>query len=261
MRPRRPRTCLFCAARPTTDEHLIARWIGRMYARQATVSHSITASGLARTRVEGGVTFQLRRVVCAACNGGWMSALHREAKPLIEAMINGDRVVLGPSYQALAVDWSTMLAMLAEWCDDEGPGPFFTQDQRVVFRASCLARLAADRPLPTLGRALWFGACPKGSRVWLSQKYLRASTTPKDSGAHFGHSLTAMFGHLVLQLVSVVPDPNLALAIDRRDAELFVWRDRLVRARAMPVAWPPRSVITHSRFEQLAERWVTAPAA
>jgi hypothetical protein len=61
---------------------------------------------------------QVRRV-CQGCNGGWMSQLEAQAKPLLEPMFDGEPMTLRPDEQAVLAAWTVKtLMMLDLWRPD-----------------------------------------------------------------------------------------------------------------------------------------------
>jgi hypothetical protein len=61
---------------------------------------------------------QVRRV-CQGCNGGWMSQLEAQAKPLLEPMFDGKPMTLGADEQAVLAAWTVKtLMMLDLWRPD-----------------------------------------------------------------------------------------------------------------------------------------------
>ena len=61
---------------------------------------------------------QVRRV-CQGCNGGWMSQLEAQAKPLLEPMFDGKPMTLGPDEQPVLAAWTVKtLMMLDLWRPD-----------------------------------------------------------------------------------------------------------------------------------------------
>jgi hypothetical protein len=56
---------------------------------------------------------QVRRV-CQGCNGGWMSQLEAQAKPLLEPMFNGEPVTLEPDKQTVLATWTVKTLMMLD---------------------------------------------------------------------------------------------------------------------------------------------------
>ncbi len=55
------------------------------------------------------------RVVCAGCNGGWMSRLQQTAKPLLIPLVTGQAVRLDAQAQQVIAVWCAMSVMTAEF--------------------------------------------------------------------------------------------------------------------------------------------------
>jgi hypothetical protein len=56
---------------------------------------------------------QVRRV-CQNCNGGWMSRLEAQAKPLLEPMFDGKPKTLGPDEQVVLAAWTVKTLMMLD---------------------------------------------------------------------------------------------------------------------------------------------------
>ena len=53
------------------------------------------------------------RVVCAACNNGWMSAIEAAAMPIIGPRVNGQAVELDAEAQAIVANWVAVKGLIA----------------------------------------------------------------------------------------------------------------------------------------------------
>jgi hypothetical protein len=67
-----------------------------------------------RTERQGSVTTKKLRVVCKACNNGWMSKIEASAKPVVLGLLDRSSQLLDPgSLDALAI-WLTLKVIVAE---------------------------------------------------------------------------------------------------------------------------------------------------
>lgn len=231
------------------------KWLGRMFTRGG-IRHHQPEMGRELIRRNTGVTLVVRNVVCQPCNNEWMSRLQSNAKPLLEQMILGNRILIGPEAQRIIAAWATMTAMVMDFAEPPDPGPIYDQDQRT--------RFYHDRLIPAISH-VWLAhraALPATEVVGWRVDGSRISTTPIDPTAsdlrQNVYVSTGVFAHLVLQLLVQRPEPgvpNIARLWSIEDE----WGMRHVRFRVsppeVPVAWPPPFPLQESELEPFAERW------
>lgn len=108
MSTRAIRTCIFCGRTPLTKEHVVGDWAGRFAdAGQRSIVHLSDREGEAREIREWNARAYDRqaRMVCAACNNGWMSDLETRASALlVPDELDGRK--LGHDEQALLATWA-----------------------------------------------------------------------------------------------------------------------------------------------------------
>ena len=67
------------------------------------------------------VPFDLtKRIVCAECNGGWMSRLESDVKPLIAPAILGEQTTFDIEQQGLVATWAVKTALMLEHTHPRG---------------------------------------------------------------------------------------------------------------------------------------------
>jgi hypothetical protein len=108
------RTCIFCERTPLTKEHVVGDWAGRFAdAEQRSIVHLSDREGEAREIREWNAKAYDRqaRIVCAACNNGWMSNLETRASALL---VPGelDGRTLRQDEQALLATWAMKTALV-----------------------------------------------------------------------------------------------------------------------------------------------------
>lgn len=108
MSTRAIRTCIFCGRTPLTKEHVVGDWAGRFAdAEQRSIVHLSDREGEAREIREWNARAYDRqaRIVCAACNNGWMSDLETRASALL-VPDELDGRTLGHDEQTLLATWA-----------------------------------------------------------------------------------------------------------------------------------------------------------
>ena len=124
-------TCIFCGGASGTSiskEHVFPDWLRELFPRSPSHlhTHGVTtwangpgpiAPATVRRPKQGHVTTRRVRVVCRKCNNEWLSGLETRAKPLLLALLRGERFALGPAEQLLLSTWAAKTCMTAEFID------------------------------------------------------------------------------------------------------------------------------------------------
>lgn len=121
-------SCPFCGrSGQRTKEHVWPRWLRRypMYAvmndgyagqRFKQIEHEVIQDGdrfletPAGTRHVAAFLPHVQVSVCRNCNSGWMSRMEIAVENILDPMIRGERVVLGPDEQTLLAAWASKCA-------------------------------------------------------------------------------------------------------------------------------------------------------
>jgi hypothetical protein len=120
-----PNACVFCGAddQRLTDEHVWPVWM-----REDLLSAGMPAFGtnirVANDEADSwsGRLLDVKvKVVCAACNNGWMSTLEAEVKPLMLDLMRCKATVLTPRRQALLARWAFKTAAMAQHANLRSP--------------------------------------------------------------------------------------------------------------------------------------------
>lgn len=102
-RPKRiqnpPRKCIFCGEGPISREHIWAEWM-RGYLPTGEQSQSLlrtdkdsntTTLNPGQLTQKGDARSRKLKVVCKACNSGWMSGIQTITKPILLPLLIGER--------------------------------------------------------------------------------------------------------------------------------------------------------------------------
>jgi hypothetical protein len=127
---RRRTLCIFCegtSGASISHEHILPDWLHEVFPRDPATVHTFGITswvGLSpgapitkRHRKQGHVTTRQVRVVCEKCNNGWLSSLEDRTKPVLLALLRGERFALGPEEQLLLATWAAKTCMTAEFID------------------------------------------------------------------------------------------------------------------------------------------------
>lgn len=110
------RTCIFCGGRPTTREHVWPEWLRRKLGGEETMRHTALlerGGEVAEQWAFDDRPYKLTaKVVCAECNGGWMSQLEEAAKAILAGMIERRGRELHAGGQAELAKWALLKAII-----------------------------------------------------------------------------------------------------------------------------------------------------
>ncbi|MFD6094013.1 hypothetical protein ACFWGN_18005 [Oerskovia sp. NPDC060338] len=171
--PQGTRSCIFCAGRPLTREHVWPKWLsaelqqhGFTLDRPDGAPHQVRLVGITADRqhahqeVEtvGGAKLLgdlVARSVCGPCNNGWMSALEDSAKPSLLALIRGTDATFEQEALVSLATWAVKTAILYQSQDPASLA--WTAEQLQRFRV-------AGRPpaLTTVSLARWTDKTQQG---------------------------------------------------------------------------------------------------
>jgi hypothetical protein len=194
-------TCIFCGGTPLSREHLWPDWLRREAAINEAFDHRL------EQEVDGVETRDLNfstppfnqvvRAVCASCNGGWMSAIEQDAKPILQDLIYGHGRTLELGDKRKLATWTFLKACVF---DELHP-------QERVVPAEHRALLFTYKRPPGTGVANWVGtyeALEVGH--YASQGLLVRRTGQPDPGSPTIYIVTITMGTLIIQVAGSVVD-------------------------------------------------------
>jgi hypothetical protein len=132
LSPARVSECIFCEGNPLTAEHLFSNWLRNIVPRDEDSWSGGTLYGSEPSFRGKRDLFSVKyRVVCGACNGGWMSEIEAAAKPVLAPLILNQRIEMGPSEIQKLASWITLKTMISEYADSYGRA--IPQEERTFF--------------------------------------------------------------------------------------------------------------------------------
>lgn len=107
--------CIFCDGRDMTEEHLIADWAHRAFAKSRKPTNQLRGTWVApeRLAVSTDDPVMTAKVICRSCNNKWLSGLDNDAARVLRPLIRGEReVALDAAGQTAVAAWIYKSALI-----------------------------------------------------------------------------------------------------------------------------------------------------
>jgi hypothetical protein len=236
-----------------TEEHLIADWAHRAFARSRKPTNQFRATWQAPSQlaISADDAVPTAKVICRPCNNEWISAVDRAASRVLKPLVRGDReVTLDASGQAAAAAWIYKSALIFDASEHGADGPLatlrpqFRQTRRagpgcVIYGGPAIRQ--PDVEIPGLARKVRFWML--GVRAIAGTMNLTINVTSPDGNVTNGQPRQIPIpGYQVMigALCAYLGGPISPIAPDSLDGFEQVWpaQDRWVTVRAAALADP-----------------------
>jgi hypothetical protein len=123
-------------------EHIWGKWL-KAYVQSTMKKHHMQGEVVGRPGTPISIKSTIRagdplkskiKIVCEACNNGWMSRIQQRAKPFLIPLIEGSTSVLGTVAQKAIATWCVMATMTAEYLTHDLTSIAISQADRDWFR-------------------------------------------------------------------------------------------------------------------------------
>ncbi len=107
--------CIFCGAKEVSEEHIIAAWAFRAFARSRKPDRSFAGMFAApdQLKVEAVEPIQTAGVTCKLCNNDWLSLIDNDAAGVLKPLIRGEsEVELDTAGQTAFAAWIYKCALI-----------------------------------------------------------------------------------------------------------------------------------------------------
>lgn len=107
--------CIFCGAEGVSEEHIIAEWAFRAFARSRKTGPNFAGTFTApdQLKVEAEEPIQTAGVTCKPCNNGWLSLIDNDAARVLKPLIQGaSEVTLDAAGQTAFAAWIYKCALI-----------------------------------------------------------------------------------------------------------------------------------------------------
>lgn len=224
------RECIFCQGRASTLEDIWPQWLTKQFPLSdiSFMQAELGGRNLGKWRNKTPKLLQAR-CMCEKCNGGWMSKLEGQAKPIIKAILDNHVKTVDVSSQAIIAVWAVKTAMTLEAVKLQNKW-FYTNDERRGLRI-----LSA---IPE-GTFVWIAKCVNQPNIYSAAKDLLTAPGQDEIRTYV---TTMAFGSLAFQVASTRLQMNLTTGTYITfDANNGPWEEVLVQVWPMPKLhrWPP----------------------
>jgi hypothetical protein len=187
--------CIFCQKQVGSKEHIWPEWLRNTIKELPGNNMQMQAKRLNQGNVQFWNQFDPEikvKSVCVGCNNNWMSDLEKQAKPILNGMINGDPKTLTVEQQKIIVAWVLKCAILF---DSQDGNKHYGDDERADF-SKC--RDPFDRT------TVWLGHY--SGHQWNAYSQHAVVRNQMRSPPYHVNILTMAFGQLVIQLCDIKTD-------------------------------------------------------
>lgn len=225
-----PRTCLFCAVAGGSNEHIIAKWIGRLFSQGAPPGstyvfrhHSAHPEvGIGPREKTAKQPAYKTRAFCKSCNNGWMSQLEERGRPILEPLALGRARTLSTADQEALAFWATKTLFGFQSIEHPSSKWARAEDYAALYRLQA--------PLPY--SQVWIGATEPRGVAWQRAHHFRFNEASQSIDG-FGATLT--IGHAVFYvLIGYAGRVGLRLRYEAAFALKEIWP-----GASAELEWPP----------------------
>lgn len=249
------RECAFCGGRPLTREHVLPAWLTRneVVRFDSTTRRSDPDGNLMTLPLSPGS--QTAKAFCEPCNGGWMSELESQVKPLLTPIIIGDqtRRVVGEAEQSIIGFWAAKTAVTCQFVNPRDQRHVSTQHRRQM----------RELQRPADGTSVWVAphrspAAFEARFTWTGLSIHASDAVPADDE---WTSFAATLGLGKLLIVVVHLEPGDLTENLQTDWGKFAHRlSRIWPTTSSPLSWPPSGpALSETECVQITNAFKTVP--
>ena len=119
--------CIFCGEEEVSEEHIVATWVLRAFARSRRPAPGFAGTFTApdTLKVEAAEPLQTAGVTCKRCNNGWLSLIDSDAAQVLKPLIRGEsEVELDTAGQSAFAAWIYKCALIFDAAQHGPSGEF-----------------------------------------------------------------------------------------------------------------------------------------
>ena len=238
------RRCVFCgSASNLTREHVLPDWLTEI---GLDLEPSVHQSGPLNTvpRQWSSTPFKTTvKMVCAACNNGWLGDLEGMAKPVLTPLIHGESRRLPDDDQAVIATWTCKTALVSLLLSSEEArlGGYGVPPSE--YSTLCRQRGRVE-PLPF--SQYWIGSYTgsRGASIWVTPFVIEVVDAGSPPDIPSGYAMTLALGRLLVQGVRFT-EPALQVELTTEWGFLDIWPP----TDTFP--WPPVGVADDAALDRM----------
>jgi hypothetical protein len=216
------RRCVFCGSRDLTREHVLPDWLTEIgLDREPAMHHAGPLNRLPRQWSAKPFATTVK-MVCAACNNGWLSQLEGEAKPVIAPLIRGEARRLPYDDQALIAAWTCKTALVSLLISSDEARLSGYGVPPTEYTALYVQR---DRMEPLPYSQYWIGSYTgnrRGASIWVTPFVIEVLGADSPPDIPSGYAMTLVLGKLLVQGVRFTA-PALQVELTTEWGFLDIW--------------------------------------
>lgn len=214
------RRCVFCGSTSNlTREHVLPNWLKDVGLDLAPSIHQAGPLNRIPRQWSSRPFGTTVKMVCEACNGGWMSALEGAAKPVLTPLIRGESRRLPDEDQALIAAWTCKTALVSLLLSPNEALPGAPPSEY----AALYAQRDHVEPLPF--SQYWIGSYGGHRRqgsIWVTPFVIEVIGASSPHVVPSGYAMTLALGKLVVQGVRFT-EPALQVELTTTWGFLDIW--------------------------------------
>lgn len=239
------RTCLFCDSHDLNREHLWPEWIVNLFPRSSYTGRLTDSTRADVIEWKRQTITAKSRIVCAGCNGGWMSDIESITKPVLTPLILGTPMELSVLDQCALAAGAALRSMVFDT---------YVANEGRYYTRSILARFKDGPEMsPPANTYIWIAPVktPHRAAAFYSFKQMHVSGMA-------GMILTMwVIDQIAFQLVAYRGKHGRRIYHDRLEAS--GWNDIAMPLWPSPrgnVLWRPRTVLSLQGLQALHGRFL-----
>lgn len=131
-----------------STEHVLPDWLNEVFGgepHKLAIQTAVERPGQVYREWENSPFELTTGLICQSCNGGWMSTMEKDARPLLEPMLHGRPRQLSPADQRLLATWAVKTLMTFEYTlPDAHRVAIKREDYRALYEACEASRTHKD---------------------------------------------------------------------------------------------------------------------
>ncbi|HEY2717614.1 MAG TPA: hypothetical protein VGI73_15480 [Solirubrobacterales bacterium] len=232
------RKCIFCGGGPLTKEHIFGEWfrklVGIQEPKPGSVTHHVPGKAI-EFDFEAIPVTRTARVVCAACNNGWMAELEERAAEILTPLLHGQSGVLSENDLGLLARWAFKTAFVID-AASPGSQAGFPRDHRELLRES-----GELPPRSAVWMTTWPGSTTTWTAHWGCSLAVREGEEPEDFNTY---GATFALGPIAFRVYATTQEP-----IDPEYFHELLPGIFKIHPRSAPIEWVGRFWITAEQLE------------